>query len=292
MNSRFSHQQIHEIIESYNNGNSADIIAKHFSCCSNTILHLLRKNNISIRGKGGYRKPFNEDYFHIIDTEEKAYFLGFLMADGCVKHRQCSQPSIELTLNRKDLEILERFHAALGTTNKIYSTSTREDMWVRVHSQQMADDLKVYGVVPRKTGYERFPQDKIPQILHRHFIRGFFDGDGWVTLTTSHGKPNRRIAIGFCGNKDMLNDIKMYFVNHLPNITNVSVYVYNNSSVKIHGYDGFANLTFSKAANVRDIRDFMYKDATIYLKRKYDVFEKAAPLLMSSGDKSISLCNA
>ena len=56
----------------------------------------------------------------------------------------------------------------------------------------MATDLAKYGIIPRKTGHEFLPIDEIPDNLIRHFIRGFFDGDGTYVFCSKYAYRKER----------------------------------------------------------------------------------------------------
>ena len=72
----------------------------------------------------------------------------------------------------------------------------------------MFNDLGKLGVIPNKTKHEIIPN--INQDMMRHFIRGFFDGDGWCTNTTSHGKrKGSRKCIGFVSNYEFLDNLNI-----------------------------------------------------------------------------------
>ena len=270
--SKVTNSEIDQMVELYECGASAAAICEILPYTPHTILSHLRKRGVKIRNKAGFKEPFNENYFENIDTEKKAYFLGFLMADGCIVERKSSQTCIALQIKASDDYLLHELKKELSTKNTIGVNSRRMHSQLKIHSNKMANDLSKYGVIPRKTGKEIFPEDKIPCELANHFIRGFFDGDGWCTYTKSHGKPLSRICIGFTGNYKMMCHIRDYFIKHLDGITNLKIHEFSNLQ---KGYIGFSSVIFSKFSNVKNIRDFMYKDATIYLARKKDVLDEA-----------------
>lgn len=277
MKSKVSKSEIDLMVKLYKKGLSAAAICKFLPYTPHTIIDHLRERNVIIRNKGGYN-PFNENYFENIDTENKAYFLGFLMADGCITERKNSQKCISIQLKSDDEYILRKFKSELKTKNKIGYNEKRNHSQLKIHSNKMANDLFKYGIIPRKTGFECFPKDLIPEDLRCHFIRGFFDGDGWATLTKSHGIKNKRISIGFVSNINMLTDIRDYFIEVLKNITDLKIHEYNDNK---KGYIGFSSIIFSKFDNVKEIYDFMYNNATVYLKRKKKVIERALKLIPS-----------
>lgn len=116
----------------------------------------------------------SEDYFAEIDTAEKAYWLGFIYADGYVRRGN----ELGLTLQKRDEHHLRTFADALDSTYKIQQIEAPESRKVgtQIRSEELVSDLATHGVVARKTHKDTLPDldaDAIP-----HFIRGYFDGDG------------------------------------------------------------------------------------------------------------------
>nr|DAT69670.1 MAG TPA: endonuclease [Caudoviricetes sp.]DAT69676.1 MAG TPA: endonuclease [Caudoviricetes sp.] len=145
---------------------------------------------------------FNEDFFENIDTESKAYWLGFLYADGCIlemkSHDGIRIPqTVQISISEKDVEILHRFMKDIELDKPIYTgishnkKSTTQYSRVQVGSKKMCADLIKHGCTPRKTYTLEFPQD-IPKDLLRHFVRGYFDGDGSVYLCERMQYDKRR----------------------------------------------------------------------------------------------------
>ncbi len=126
--------------------------------------------------------PVNDNYFEIIDTEEKAYILGFIYADGC-NHEKAHR--LEISLAKKDEDILIKISKILlnGNVNiKEYKTKLNRQNKIGLYivSQKICNDLSVLGCVPKKTFILKFPI--LPSNLLHHFIRGYFDGDGMLAI--------------------------------------------------------------------------------------------------------------
>lgn len=264
-----SDSEVEQSINLYQQGYSAAAICKQIGYTPHTILKALRENGIKIRSRAGYCTPWNEQYFQSIDTEKQAYFLGYLMADGNITIRKNSQPAITLEIHEQDKYILDIFKGELQTSNNVcLSCKGRSTYVLRVHSSLMVTDLQKYGVIPNKTGQEQFPLSMLKDDLVHHFLRGFFDGDGWFSLSYHNNVP--KFAIGFAKNIKMLTDIRNYLHEQLG-ITLVKVHDYNDIT---KGYIGYSMLIFTKRQNVLDIGKFMYTDATVFLNRKREVYEK------------------
>lgn len=207
----------------------------------------------------------NERFFKNIDSEEKAYFLGLLISDGNVfKDSTGRQASISITLDLNDEYILQKFKEVLNVNTSI-SKDGRGCGQIAIRSNLMADDLKQYGVVPRKSYITYLP--KINDIYMSHLIRGILDGDGSILAKPSSKQDghNRYLhSISFCGSHQLMEDIAKYLYNNLQLRRPIQVYDYqdkNLSDIHIQNYE-----------DMEKVGDWLYKDATIYLVRKNNIY--------------------
>lgn len=222
--------------------------------------------------KLGYNKPrrihcFNEDYFHNINSQNKAYILGFLMADGCIckstKDKQYPDRLI-INISHKDRCILEFIKEELECDYEIkdyipintYSNNMMSSL--TINSTKMCADLIKLGIIPNKTGYEVFPN--IRKNLRRHFIRGFLDGDGWIT------NSNNSFTLGFISNHELLNDIKNILTECL-NLQSAASIVEDSREDKKN--KNIFYLQYSKKEDILMLKHFLYHKANFYLSRKY-----------------------
>ena len=198
-------EQVAYLINKYLNENyTLKHLGKEFNCSYPTIRNLLNKHKIKSRGnKQGY--PRDEFYFNKIDTEEKAYWLGFLYADGCVHSN-----NYEISVNITDKEHIEKFKAAIKAFNH-HITEIQDKRFQNaktlyqfsIKDKQLHQDLIKWGCIPQKSLLiNKIPN--IPRDYVSHFLRGYFDGDG--SLHYLRGTNNYRIS--FVGTKDFLNDIQ------------------------------------------------------------------------------------
>lgn len=131
---------------------------------------------------------YNENYFEKIDNSEKAYWLGFIYADGCVT----TQDRFGITLSKIDDLHLLKFSKCIDSNIKIrYGVNRKIDTEmvktkketeycsITFKNKKLHDDLENKGVIRNKTYSLRFPSEEIlPNELIKDFIRGYFDGDG------------------------------------------------------------------------------------------------------------------
>lgn len=204
-----------------------------------------------------------EDFFKEINTEEKAYFLGLIISDGNVFKDETSerQASISITLDLNDEYMLNTFKQVLQT-NTTVGKDGRGCGTLAVRSNIMAQDLAQYGVVPRKS-YITYLPTNIEQQYMSHLIRGILDGDG--NIQAKLNKDNRFLhSISFCGSHKLMEDISNYCTNELQLNVKPQVYDYQDRE-----------LSEIKLQNIHDIQlfgDWIYNNATIYLKRKYETY--------------------
>ena len=141
----------------------------------------------------------DEDFFAQLDTIEKAYWLGFLAADGCVHTGRKGNPEkVVVTLQAQDLGQLEALRDVLHSTYEIRPTKRQKGFKLQIASVKLCRDLVAQGVPPCKSLTLRFPQ--LPDALLPHFIRGYFDGDGCFYID----KRYNQAEVQFEGNPTFL----------------------------------------------------------------------------------------
>lgn len=204
-----------------------------------------------------------EHFFQEINEEAKAYFLGLLISDGNVfKDNTGRQASISITLDLKDEYMLEKFKEVLQANTSV-GHDGRDCGQIAVRSNIMAEDLAKYGVVPRKSYNTYLPL--ISKEMMPHLIRGIFDGDGSIMAkpNPSNDGHNRFLhSISFCGTHQLMEDISNYILENLGIKTTVYDYKDRNlSELKIQNIDNIAKFGY-----------WIYRNSTIFLNRKKDIF--------------------
>lgn len=251
----FTEQEIEKIIQLSKEGHGYHKIPKMLSlkCSSSPVLRVLKENDIELTNTSR-KYIYTKDYFKSIDTQEKAYWLGFLYADGNVY-----RTTIKLSASIIDKDHLVKFNKALGNTNPI-STIT-QDSWgtetemaiATLNSKDMCNDLIKLGCVPNKSLKLVFPSEgQVPKNLQKHFIRGYLDGDGSVSI---EGGESWRVSM--VGTYNMVESIKR--------ILNINVKIKKEKrSAKVY------DLAFGGNLQVLEKLNILYEDSTIHLARKHD----------------------
>lgn len=153
----FNEKQIKEIKEMYDNNCSLRRIGENFDCSKNVIKRVLLENDYYNEKRKCKKYPLNDFYFSKIDTEEKAYWLGFIAADGCVFERPNCGSTLSFSLNIKDRGHLEKFLKDIKSSALIKEKSGSgygENTLIAsltINSTQLVNDLKKYGIVPKKS---------------------------------------------------------------------------------------------------------------------------------------------
>lgn len=264
-------EQIQYMVEQYNLGRSCEDIGKEMGFVRSTVRNNIKRSGINVRHKNFKRKHKikNEDYFEMIDSERKAYFLGLLWADGCnyirvLKGKHAHQTVI--SLKEEDKHILEEFCLDIYENTNILSFREREkprkNQWtLRISSVKMSNDLINLGMMPRKSVIVDWPQN-LPDYLIKHFIRGVYDGDGGISFNTN----SRNYTVGIISSVLFINELKSILDKHLNYSFHISEKIYPKTGTimknfKIHGNDKCAMFL-----------DWLYDGATVKLNRKYQKY--------------------
>lgn len=205
---------------------------------------------------GSNKRPFNnKNIFNKIDTEEKAYWLGFLYADGSVGS---NDNRVELGLAEKDYNHLVKFKNFIGLNNSISYRPQTKSYRYSFKDKTFKENLIKLGCIPQKSLILKFPsEEQVPTYLLRHFMRGYFDGDGHFTNTDSC------FEAGYIGTQDFIEKS----LERMPSELNLKI----DSKIKdVHRKDGAKTYSFYSLKDVYNFLNYLYKDSNIYLDRKYE----------------------
>lgn len=199
-----------------------------------------------------------KEYFLKIDSEEKAYWLGFIAADGCVtfggKHGR--QFDLRVSLATKDREHLDKLRNFLGITKPLQEEKRKYTSFLlRVCSKQLIENLMNFGVTPKKTFSVRLPQ--LDKSLVRHWIRGYFDGDGHWNLS-----KDGQMSFGITsGSEKLLLEIQQELVENcgLPKTKLIAI------------TPNCKRLLWKGNSNCKTLHNYLYKNCSICLERKFNI---------------------
>jgi len=225
-----------------------------------TVFAILKRNNIKSRtlSESAMKYTCQDDFFNVINTEKKAYWLGVLFADGNITKK--ASKSGQIIFSSKDKEWVKLFLSDVGSNNSPnceYQRVYKKYIWkAQITSAQMYNDLNNLGCTPTKTKTIRIPilED---ELIH-HFIRGYFDGDGTVGAYKNLKNNDWKILkSGFCsGSQEFIIDL----LKILP-VKNKTIKESNECYITQHSLHDTLNLF-----------KYMYKDYITCLERKRQVF--------------------
>ena len=246
------------------------------------------KWDYNVRKIGGKRNDHrkyrcNDTFFDVIDSEIKAYLLGFLYADGYISN----DGRIGILLSQKDEEIIKMIQTFIAPNSSIkyldYQNFKRDpQVKIRFHSNQIYKRLQEFGFTTDKTHTDCKILYKIPDIFKKDFIKGYTDGDGSIIFNNMHHVNCYKVAITWCnGTSSILQEIQKYF---------------NTCLGYLHNYSNYYTLTYSNKRSVKYICEHIYLNSTYYLKRKYvnamNIIKYCNNTELRNSLKKHSQCNA
>jgi len=142
--------------------------------------------SLGLTPKKAFINTVDENYLSVIDTDSKAYFLGFFIADGSVADKNRNHGRFSFNIQAEDGYILEYFANQLKCPSCVKhieyqngAAHRKPQSRLRWTSKKMLSDLSIYNLGPRKTDLDfELPLNKIPEKFYGALIRGFIDGDG------------------------------------------------------------------------------------------------------------------
>lgn len=250
---RYSDSQMQMIYKEYSEGDHPDDLCDRYSISLATLYKYLGIGNVRLR----HHSSEECRYFKVIDSEEKAYWLGFIAADGCVVKKK-----LMLNLARKDEAHLERLRDVLDPCRRIYRLSSKikgkEYPQSRLHvvSSNLVSDLEALGVHERKTFTLEFPE--LEDWLVRHFIRGYADGDGCWSV------DRYGISFSVIGTVCFIKEMQQILMKHcLLQQTKMDARKSKTRLIGVLRYGG--NRQCIRIAN------YLYNDAAVFLPRKRNI---------------------
>ncbi len=253
-NGVLSDQDKIDVVSLYKGGCTTVELGEKYGVHSNSIRGILMRRGVERRLR---TYAVNENYFHEINTEEKSYWFGFILADGNVR-----QYMLRLELHKKDKKHLEKLRLAISSSNPVQFPKSRNSCTLNVNSKKVVGDLFSWGCIENKTCHVASP-DIDPQ-LYRHFVRGYFDGDGWISYRMHSGKWK----IWQCG----LSSSSKKIIEEIHAWTQGTVGRSFGSTFKTGR--GHHRLDYSGKRSVLSFLRLLYEDASVFLDRKMKLYRE------------------
>lgn len=239
-----------------------------------------KKNKWKAVGKQRKYKV-NDNYFDVIDTEDKAYLLGFFIADGYLRVENGRSYRIAINNSIDDESIINLFKNKICPDNFISKINKQNgvkyfrkpQLEIRWTSEYMYNILvNKYGIINKKT-YNldfKFPFELVPEHLIRHFIRGFFDGDGNITYIQKSDKTIKQFNFSFIfTSKDFCNQIAEIFESKFKMYRKITP----QKSKNMTSYQLRFNFNLKRREVLEIVYKWLYENSEYYLERKKIKFE-------------------
>lgn len=251
----FSSKELEAINEYAFNNVPASYIREKYGFKHETLNKKLEVLGLSTQRK--FKVNFNRTVFDSISTESDAYFLGLLLADGYINN---SRGMVRLKLKGSDVDILEKFCDYLEMPRdcikgEIHSETGNLQCYIGIHSTELISRLESYNIFQAKSFKEK-PYYNIKSELIPHYLRGYFDGDGCIRSNLN--------SINVCGSKEILK----FFCDVLEKELGIV-----KKECSFLQYSNMYKIEFC-GNNMMKILNYLYADSNVYLKRKYNLFNK------------------
>lgn len=256
-------EMVREIIALYQNGKTIEDICKLVGIGFKRVSKVLHSHNVLFRQPSDMNRRYavNEFYFDILENQNQIYIIGLLYADGCNTDRH----QIKLSLQESDVGLLRMVNQEIGGNRplRFIDYQHKNTRWANQYelvicNKHMSTRLRELGVLPRKSLVLTYP-DWLREWMIPHFIRGYLDGDGCIHRT------EKRVSI--IGTTSVCDGVKSAVENILGIHCSLS-FPHGHTSTNT------VDLRISGATQVKKFLDYIYKDANIYMQRKYDLYKQ------------------
>lgn len=262
---RLTHAEKTELFAKYETGRFTAVdLAEEFPVSSTAINALLRRHGYKSKNQSELQRKYkiDESFFDVINTEEKSYFLGFLYADG---YNNTDRNSVTLSLKEEDKDILIKLNSLLQPEKPLqyveYSKKSRGYENIKnqyrlvIANKHISRTLVKLGCDKAKTFKIIFPtEEQVPINLTNHFVRGYFDGDGCVQPRQCNITSTEKFCFSL---KNILSQKGI-------NCTIDTRFPERNNNIK--------TLHISGRKQLLKFLDWIYKNSTIYLDRKHEIY--------------------
>jgi hypothetical protein len=255
---------LEEIIKSHHTASkSQKTIANLTGKSLSTIRRLMKKLGLSGRSKGARDYCINSTVFDKINTIEKAYWLGFLLADGCLAKSAGSYRAIRLSLQDRDSKHLKEFAKFIGYDGKLYVNLSKGHRRLSVvfNDVYLGKQLLKHGWLNYKQGVSSEILDMVPDDLFHSFVRGYFDGDGCISGQVRKQRKRKRWYANIC----------CKFDKHLLEL-NTRIISTGGPEAKIKKRNKSYDIRYNNLSNVTHFYYYIYSGLGPKLDRKFNKF--------------------
>lgn len=259
-----------EIIECYNRYKTGELfkdLILEYNVSFPTLKKYFKKLNLITRRS---KTSFDYNFFENINTENKAYWLGYIYADGYISGPDHGKHEYKLSLSvsGRDVDHLNKFKTDIKSDHKLIyipenkvKYKNKDSLYIRkptyrldIYDKKLYYDLLNKGLCQRKSLVLKFPINIVPEIFIKDFIRGYFDGDGSIY----YDKSCNQNKITILGTIDFLTE----YLNNLPFKCNI---LKDRRTIDTY----YIKITGKK---VKLFYSYVYRKAGVYMNRKKEKF--------------------
>lgn len=286
---RATKEQQAAMVDAYQSGLTAREAGTLFGFSQRASLYALKKAGLCPRNASEAHRvhSLNEHYFATIDTPEKAYWLGFLAADGNVR-----DGSVCVSSEQKDYGHLEKFRLTIGHTGEVrtyahkagdgsVSAGKTTTMSVfQVYSRVMAGHLTGHGVTPRKSLTLK-PWVSSTLTLQASYWAGVVDGDGCIRVFVLRNGLAATCSVGLCGTEAVVRGFADFVYANTAS-------VHRRGQKKIfHLSEGHFTTQFGGVNVCKQIVTLLYGSSGVWLDRKKAIADQILALPSLRRDRAL-----
>lgn len=253
------------VIQDYLDGMAIKDLAEKYDRSHQSIGQFLRRQGIETEKRIQTKSPyhFNEHWLDELDCQEKIYWIGFFAADG---YNDVPENRVRIKLQREDKYILEKFNELLQSDREVYDSDYFNKSYGKIEyvselyltSAYFCKRLEELKLPDNKSTILEFP-DYIPDKWLHHYIRGYFDGDGSISIK-ENVNGTYKAEVTFVGSHNFIPVLDKILKEKLEIETNCYPKT-NHEALKIQ-----------KQKDIKKLLDWLYQDSVIHLTRKYEKY--------------------
>lgn len=261
-----------EAVQKYNTGKyTCNSLGREYGIRGDSMRDLLLRRGVKLKSRSQATRKYvlDENYFDNIDSQEKAYFLGLLYADG---YNNTSRGEIHLSLQEEDKYILDKFREVTNSNRPLLYIDYNYLKYggkiiyrYDVSSRHMSQRLHELGCFKAKSLSVKFPTpEQVPDYLISHFIRGYFDGDGCITSSLVKETYNQ-YSLSIVSTEDFCLSLQK-----ICNNLKINSFITKRHKDRI---DTNRNFQIGGNIQVQTFLDWLYENSKVYLNRKFLKYE-------------------
>ena len=182
-------------------------VCKEVKCCEKTFRKWMKAVDAFDNCPDVFRQIMKTIHCFDTITSESAYWIGYLLADGCYTTNSAANGyRLMLECKTDDVEILEKFCDFVGIRqDRISIGHQNKSRALSLADSNFSTSVSKYGITQNKSHHE----NHVPQEIYKNdefflqFLKGLIDGDGTIHISPA----SRGISI-VSNSQELLQEIK------------------------------------------------------------------------------------